>query len=156
MSRHHHPLVTAAEIAAVEEVRFVHQFNERAIRNTKSLGDLVGLTEIGVHLVRVEPGDETTQYHNHDNTDEFIYILSGRGLAVIDDEEFEVGPGDFMGFVKGGAYHGMRNTGDEDLVYLVGGNRKPIDVVNYPHINRRMYRIHGRREFVDLDDVEEV
>ena len=68
-------VLKASDIEALQEVKNVHQFNDKAIRHTKSLGDLIGLTSIGFHLVRVEPGDETTQHHNHENSDEFVFIL---------------------------------------------------------------------------------
>ncbi|WP_290889892.1 hypothetical protein [Fischerella sp.] len=34
----------------------IHPLNSPAVRNTKSLSDAVGMKNIGVHLVRVEPG----------------------------------------------------------------------------------------------------
>ena len=37
------------------EVR-VHTLNPNAVRISKSLGDAVGLTQIGVHIVTVMPG----------------------------------------------------------------------------------------------------
>jgi uncharacterized cupin superfamily protein len=58
-------------------VRRVHLLNPRAIRNQRSLGDAVGLQDLGIHLVRVEPGDESTEYHTHHCDEEFVYILSG-------------------------------------------------------------------------------
>jgi uncharacterized cupin superfamily protein len=49
----------------------------------------------------------------------------------------------------------MRNPSpDEDLVYLVGGTRAPIDIVNYPRRGLRQYRIHGKREFVREEDLK--
>ena len=70
---------------------------------TKSLGDATGLHHIGIHLVRVEPGHDSTQYHVHQGEEEFIYIVSGRGMAELGEDTVEVGPGDFMGFVPGGS-----------------------------------------------------
>lgn len=110
-----HPLLKAEEIAALLERAHVHQFNPNAIRHTKSLGDLVGLTQFGIHLVRVEPGHDTTQYHVHHNTEELIYILAGKGIAEIGNEKIEVGLGDFMGFVAGHLAHSMSNPFDKDL-----------------------------------------
>src|SRR5688500_3901106 len=110
----------------MKEERRVHVLNPRAVRNQKSLGDAVGMTDLGIHLVRVEPGHETTEYHTHYCDEEFVYILAGRGLADIGDTRIEVGPGDFMGFAPQSAPHTMSNPGGEDLVYLVGGTRKPF------------------------------
>ncbi|MEA5451467.1 cupin domain-containing protein [Leptolyngbya sp. CCNP1308] len=145
-----HPLLTAAAIAALPEATFTHPLNPKAIRHGRSLGDAVGFEYIGVHLVRVEPGHDSTQYHVHQAEEEFIYILSGRGLAEIGDETMEVGPGDFMGFATGGLAHSLSNPFTEDLVYLVGGMRLEFDICDYPKVNTRMYRRGDQREYVDL------
>ncbi len=147
-------VLKAGDIEALTEARNVHQFNDRAKRNTKSLGDLVGLTTIGFHLVRVEPGDETTQHHNHECSDEFVFILSGKGILSLGDEEIDIEAGDFAGFPMNGPPHSMKNTGGDDLVYLMGGGRPDIDICNYPRIQRRMYIVRGQKEYVDLKDLE--
>ncbi|MBD2231611.1 cupin domain-containing protein [Phormidium tenue] len=149
---HRHPLMTAAAIAALPESTFVHPLNPRAIRHGRSLGDAVGFEHIGVHLVRVEPGHDSTQYHVHQAEEEFIYILSGRGLAEIGDETVEVGPGDFMGFAAGGLAHSLSNPFTEDLVYLVGGMRLEFDICDYPKVNTRLYRRGDQRDYVNLSE----
>lgn len=143
-------ILSKKQIAQLDETVNVHQFNTKAIRHGKSLGDLVGLTRMGIHMVRVEPGDETTQYHNHENSDEFVYILAGEALLELDGESHRLNEGDFVGFPAGGACHGMKNSGRGDLVYLMGGGRPDMDICNYPKIQRRMYNIKGVKEFVDL------
>ncbi|WP_035990554.1 cupin domain-containing protein [Leptolyngbya sp. KIOST-1] len=147
-----HPLLTAAAISAMAESTFTHPLNPRAIRHGRSLGDAIAFEYIGVHLVRVEPGHDSTQYHRHQAEEEFIYILSGRGLAEIGDETFEVGPGDFMGFVAGGLAHSLSNPFGEDLVYLVGGMRLEFDICDYPKVNTRLYRRGEQREYVELGE----
>lgn len=149
-------LLSADTIASLEEKRNVHQFNDKAIRHTRSLGGIAGLTSIGIHLVRVEPGDETTQHHNHEMSDEFIYILSGEGTLFLGDDAFTIKQGDFAGFPMHGPAHSMKNTGSEDLVYLMGGGRPPVDICNYPKIQRRMYLINGQKEYVDLEHLGKV
>lgn len=149
-------ILKSKTIEALEEKRVVHQFNPKAIRNTKSLGDIVGLSTIGFHLVRVEPGDETTQHHSHEFSDEFVYILSGSCTLCLGDEEYELSANDFVGFPKNGPAHSMKNNGQEDLVYLMGGSRPDIDICNYPKIKRRMYIINDRREFVDLEHLGKI
>ena len=151
-----HPLITAVEISDLEESINIHRFNDKAIRYTKSLGDLVGLTKLGIHLVRIAPGDETTQHHVHLIEEEFLYILSGRGIADIGDEKFEVTAGDFMGFRPGGLTHSMSNPFESDLVYLMGGNRFDHDICDYPRIKRRLYRVGQHREHVDWENIHSV
>ena len=70
-----------------------HQFNDNAVRMTRPLSDTVGMKRLGIHLVHLQPGHESTEFHYHDADEEFLYVLSGRGIAEIGDERFEVGPG---------------------------------------------------------------
>lgn len=149
-------LLTEKDINGMDEVAYVHQFNDNAIRHTRSLGDELGLTNMGVHLVRVEPGHDSTQFHHHHCDEEFVYILSGSGLAEIGDQLQRVEAGDFMAFPQHSPAHNLHNDGTEDLVYLMGGTRETVDVCDYPKINRRMFRLQGRREYVELDNVHEV
>ena len=52
-------------------------------RSWDALGDAVGMRDIGVHLVRINPGDESTEYHTHYCDEEFVYVLAGRGITEI-------------------------------------------------------------------------
>ncbi|MDZ7687028.1 MAG: cupin domain-containing protein [Gammaproteobacteria bacterium] len=145
------PLLTASDIEAMAEVAHTHQFNDNAVRHTRSIGDVLGLEHLGVHLVRLEPGHDSTQFHYHHMDEEFVYILSGRGIAELGEETREVGAGDFMAFGRLSVPHGMSNPFDEDLVYLMGGSRSDIDICDYPRLGRRMYRIQGEKEYVDKE-----
>jgi oxalate decarboxylase/phosphoglucose isomerase-like protein (cupin superfamily) len=56
--------------------------------------------------------------HNHPDSDEILYILSGRGEQMVDDSDtFPVGPGEAV-FIPKGAFHSTLNTGWEPLVLL--------------------------------------
>jgi uncharacterized cupin superfamily protein len=149
-------VLTKSDIDSTAEAKHVHQFNEQAIRHTVSLSDIVGLTKVGLHLVRVEAGDETTTHHYHEESDEFIYVLSGELSLRYGDEHYQLSAGDFVGFPAHGAPHSMRNDSEADATYLMGGSRPPIDITLYPEINRKMYNIHGKKEYVDLEDLGEV
>ena len=48
------------------------------------------------------PGKDSFAYHAHLIEEEWVYIISGTGVAEIDGEETTVGPGDFMGFATPG------------------------------------------------------
>lgn len=148
-------LLRRDEIDRLPEERRAHALNAAFVRHTRSLGDAAGLSSIGVHLVRLEQGDTSSVFHFHHQDEEWIYILSGRGTTEIGDEKHEVGPGDFMGFVAGSPPHALHNPHAEDLVYLVGGNRLPFDVCDYPRIGKRRYRINGKNVYVDARLLEE-
>ncbi|MEL6962405.1 MAG: cupin domain-containing protein [Pseudomonadota bacterium] len=136
-------VVKANTIAAMEGLSKTHFLNPNAKRMNKSLGDLVGLQGIGVHLIEIEPGDETTEYHVHHHEDEAVYVLEGEGMAVIGDREHAIGPGDFIGYRKGGHAHTIHNTGSAVLCCLVVGERSAHDVTDYPHQAKRLYRNVG-------------
>lgn len=148
--------LTAAEIADWPERRHQHQFNENAIRQTRTLGIAAGLTGVGLHLIRLEPGRTSTQHHWHDADEEFVYILGGRGIACLGHERIEVGPGDFMGFPAPSPAHSLENPFAEDLLYLVGGECNAVDLVHYPRIARTLIKSHGSRRWVDWRDIHEL
>lgn len=136
-------LVPAAEIAAMEGLAKTHFLNPDAQRINKSLGDLAGLTGIGVHLIEVAPGHATTEHHVHHHEDECVYVLEGTATAYIGDSEHQIAPGDFIGYRKGGLAHSIRNTGSETFRCLVIGQRLAHDVADYPHKAKRIYRNTG-------------
>lgn len=148
--------LSAKQIDAMAERAHQHQFNENAIRMTRTLGIPAGLAQVGVHLVRLEPGIDSTQFHYHDADEEFLLILSGTGRALIGEETFDVGPGDFMGFPAPSPGHSLHNKSQHDLVYLVGGESNPSDVVHYPWIRRTLIKSHGRRSWVDWSDLHDL
>jgi uncharacterized cupin superfamily protein len=146
--------LSAEKIAAVEGVRRVHTLNPAAIRMDKSLGDEVGLKNIGIHLISIAPGDKSTEFHTHKYEEEAIYVLSGRGTEIMGEAKQKIGPGDFIGFAAGGAAHETINDGTEPLVCLVIGQRLPQDVVDYPRRGKRLYRNSGQRHMVDYTSIE--
>ncbi len=149
------PLLTAAAIEKMAVERRRHFVNRKALRLNKSLGDAVGMQEMGVHLVRIKQGDDTTEFHTHYCDEEFVYVLSGRGIAEIGKRKIRVGAGDFMGFTAKSLPHGMTNPYKEDLVYLLGGTRKSIDITEYPRSRKRGYKFDGRRHLIKFADVDE-
>lgn len=149
-------LLRAEQIEALPERQQQHQFNANAVRQTRSLGDLLGLQALGVHLVRLESGRDSTQFHFHDTDEEFLYILSGRGIAEIGEQRLPVGAGDFMAFPAGSEPHCLSNPHSEDLLYLMGGDRNVSDVVHYPHIGRTMIKSAGSRRWVATAQLKDV
>ncbi|PWJ19099.1 cupin domain-containing protein [Jannaschia seohaensis] len=95
-------LLRAAEIAAMPGQDKTHFLNANARRLNRCLGDATGLTAVGIHLIEVAPGHETTEYHRHYHEDEAVYVISGRATATIGAEDMEIGPGDFIGYRAGG------------------------------------------------------
>jgi len=131
----------------------IHFLNSNAERIRKSIGDEVGLSKIGVHIIYVEPGKDSTEYHKHYHEEECIYVLSGKGTLTIEGEEYIFEKGDFVGFPANTAAHALKNTGTETLVYLIMGQRLEQDVVDYPAKNKRLYRNNGKWDLVDMENI---
>ena len=147
-------VLSAAKIAAMEAVRRVHNLNPGAVRLNKSLGDEVGLKNLGIHVITIAPGHRSTEFHTHKYEEEAIYVLSGHGLEVIGNETHKIGPGDFIGLTAGGPAHETVNDGSQPLVCLVIGQRLAQDVVDYPRKGKRLYRNSGQRDTVDVGQIE--
>ena len=150
-------LVTAQQIADMAGLQKVHFLNANAKRTNKSLGDLTGITGFGFHIIEVQPGCETTEYHVHHFEDECVYVLDGSATATVGEDSFEVGPGDFIGYRKGGEAHTIVNTGTNLFRCIVVGQRLPHDVGDYPRKGKRIYRNEGLPwELVDHDDIVQI
>ena len=143
-------LVRSASIAAAQSAHS-HPWNTRSELHGTHLSQLVGLQRTGVSLVRLPPAKESFVYHLHHFEEEWLYILSGTGVADIDGGEYDVGPGDFMGFPTPSVAHHLRNTGDYDLVYLMGGENREFEVADFPRLNKRMVRRGSEVDIYDLD-----
>ncbi len=146
-------LIKCKDIDAMEGEEKIHFLNPNAVRINKSLGDVVGLQNLGFHLIYVEPGRDTTEYHKHYYEEECIYVLSGNGELIIEDESFSFKKGDFVGFPADTAAHSLKNTGNELLVCIVVGQRLEQDVADYPNKGKRIYRNSGVWDVVDLENV---
>lgn len=144
-------LLRAADIAARSQT-FSHPWNPSSELSGYQLAKSTGLKRTGVNLARIAPGKESFVYHSHWTEEEWIYILEGRGVARIDDVEYEVGPGDFMAFPTPGVAHHVRNPFETELVYLMGGEHRETEVVDFPDLGKRLFR-HPRG--VDVFDVQD-
>jgi uncharacterized cupin superfamily protein len=145
-------LWTAEEIAAHGK-RFKQRLNPNSEFIGAGLSRLAGMSRAHVTLARLQAGKDSFAYHAHMMEEEWIYILSGRGVAEIDGDSYEVGPGDFMGFSTPSVPHLLKNPFEEELVYLMGGEDRPLDVLDYPTLGKRYLLIRGASgtEFYELD-----
>jgi uncharacterized cupin superfamily protein len=110
-----------------------------AARVRQRLGDVAGLTDFGVNLLRLPPGTWSSQRHWHSAEDEFVYILEGEVVLVTDGGEETLQAGDCAGFkagVKDG--HHLQNRSPTDALILeVGSRREAVDTGEYPDIDMR-------------------
>lgn len=66
--------------------------------------------------IMLEPGASVGE-HLHPETEELYLILEGKGMGFLDDESFEVGPGDAW-VCKTGHTHGLANPGPAPLAFF--------------------------------------
>jgi|SRR5271166_4268635 len=147
-------LIRAAEIRAAEG-QFSHPWNPKSCVIGSRLGLMTGLQRTGVNVTRIPPGKESFVYHVHYGEEEWVYVMAGRGVAEIDGKEYEVGAGDFMGFPTPSVAHHLRNPFTEDLVYLMGGENRGLEVADFPKLGKRMFRRENQIEIYDLADTKE-
>jgi uncharacterized cupin superfamily protein len=146
-------LLRASEIAE-QAATFSHPWNPHSAINGTQISRLVGLNRVGVSYAKIPPGKESFVYHAHHREEEWMYILSGRGIAEIDGKEFEIAIGDFMGFPTPSVAHHLKNPYDEDLVYLMGGENLDVEVADFPRLGKRMLRRGDNVEIYNLSDAK--
>ena len=81
-----------------------------------------------MHVV-LQPG-QGHERHNHPDADEILYVLSGTGDQMVDDEQtFEVRAGHTV-WIPQGAFHSTQNTGWEPMallaIYAPGGAEEAL------------------------------
>src|SRR5262245_47133833 len=72
-----------------------------AARERRALGDALGLTNFGVNLMRLLPGCASSQRHWHSRQDEFVFVVAGEVVLIIDAGEQRLSAGMAAGFPKG-------------------------------------------------------
>jgi uncharacterized cupin superfamily protein len=119
-------------------------------RIRQRLGDAGGLAAFGVNLMRLPPGNWSSQRHWHSHEDEFVYVLEGEVTLVEDGGETLLRAGDCAAFTKGsGNGHHMINKSRAMVVYLKVGSRHPADVTTCSDIDMMSANADGR--FVHKD-----
>jgi len=118
-------------------------FDERCQgRRRWALGDAAGLDQFGVNLMRLAPGQWSSQRHWHSAEDEFVFVVEGE-VVLVEDPLGEGGGetvlrgGDCAGFKSGVANgHHLENRSDREAVLLEVGSRRPDrDACTYADID---------------------
>jgi uncharacterized cupin superfamily protein len=106
-------------------------------RYRAKLGDAAGLTQFGVNLLTLPPGQWSSQRHWHTAEDEFTWVVSGEVVLVTDAGEQVLRAGDCAGFPAGVANgHHFQNRSDAEATLLEVGSRRPDeDGCDYPDID---------------------
>ncbi len=139
-------IVIAREVTAVDRPR--HLSVDGVGWRVRPLSDVAGLTRMGVKIREVQPRRAGTHLHFHDVEEEWTYVLSGRGRVKIGPLTLPVRRGHFAAFPPGPRPHHFIAEGDEPLVLLEGGERRPAeDYCTYPELGVRSRK--GEDEEID-------
>lgn len=104
---------TITTTADVETLAFdwgtIHMLSEPQV--TQAQRHSFGVTE-------VLPGGGHGR-HNHPGAEEIIYVLSGEGEQMVDDQPpVKIGPGSCV-FIPDGIYHATQNSGNEPMRLII-------------------------------------
>jgi uncharacterized cupin superfamily protein len=145
------PKINIADVPVRKGTGYPHLFNAPcAERLRQRLGNAGGLVDFGVNLMRLPPGNWSSQRHWHTEEDEFIYVLEGELTLVEDAGETLLHAGDCAAFPKGtGDGHHLINRSSAMAVYLEVGSRSPTDITYCSDIDMMSSSADGR--FVHKD-----
>lgn len=116
-----------------------------ARRVRQRLGNAGGLTDFGINLMRLPPGNWSSQRHWHSHEDEFVYVLEGELTLVEDGAETVLRAGDCAAFPKGsGNGHHLINRAGTTAMYLEVGSRSPEDVITCSDVDMMSANADGR------------
>ena len=123
---------------------------QSADRIRQRLGNAGGLKDFGVNLMRLPPGNWSSQRHWHSHEDEFVFILDGEVTLIEDGGETILRAGDCAAFPKNsGNGHHMINRSVKTAIYLEVGSRHPDDLTTCSDIDMMSANSDGR--FVHKD-----
>lgn len=106
-------------------------------RRRWKLGDVAGLTQFGVNLMRLAPGVWTSQRHWHTAEDEFVWVVSGEVVLVENEGETILRAGDCAGFKAGvpNGHHIQNRSGAEAVLLEIGSRLNGVDGAEYPDLD---------------------
>jgi quercetin dioxygenase-like cupin family protein len=76
--------------------------------------DSLRAKNLSVCVIRVLPGETVRPAHSHPNSEELIYIITGSGKVMIENEVGEVRAGSAILFEQG-KIHMLKNSGDIEM-----------------------------------------
>src|SRR5579862_4363075 len=145
------PKIDIAAVPGRKGTGYPPEFNAlSADRIRQRLGNAGGLTDFGVNLTRLPPGNWSSQRHWHSHEDEFVYVLAGELTLIEDGGETVLRAGDCAAFPKGsGNGHHLINRSAATAVFLEVGSRQPQDLTTYSDVDMMSSNADGR--FVHKD-----
>ena len=100
--------------------------------DTLRYSDAGALTHFGASVKTLLPGAKSSIRHWHENTDEFLFVLSGEVTVTEDDGPHVLRPGDSACWPAGVPNgHTVSNKSSAPCAYLIVGTRVTNDIGHY-------------------------
>ena len=100
--------------------------------------DSLQAKNLSVCVIRVMPGETVRPAHSHPNSEELIYIITGSGKVMIENEVGEVRAGSAILFEQG-KIHMLKNSGNVEMKVICFfapatniDNYKTFEAVTFP------------------------
>lgn len=106
--------------------------------------------DVGMNLQILYPGKPNCRYHR-ENTQENFLVISGRCKMLVNDEERELGPWDFV-HCPPGVSHVFVGTGDGPCVLVAVGHRRG-DEHRYTYPKSELARRYGAESPEETDQI---
>ena len=114
------PKIDIAAVPKRQGVGYPAPFHEVCRdRIRQRLGNAGGLTDFGANLMRLPPGNWSSQRHWHSHEDEFVWVLEGELTLITNTGEETLRAGDCAAF----------RSGDPDGHHLVNKSNRPARVL---------------------------
>ena len=129
--------IDVASVPTVTGSLYPSPFDEPCRHKSRQrLGNVAGLTQFGVNLLRLQPGAWSSQRHWHTKEDEFVYVLTGEVVLVTDSGEEVLRAGDAAGFKADDRNgHCLQNRSNLEAQVLEVGTRAEDDTTYYSDID---------------------
>ncbi len=98
-----------------------------------AIGSVLGMNNVGMGMVVLEPGKRGWPFHEHYAQEEFFIVLSGEGSIRFADETHPIKTGDVIYTPPGkNTAHQIINTSNEQLRYLAFSTTESPEICYYP------------------------
>lgn len=144
-------VLSAGDLVEKQE-SFSHPWNPNSLIHWTRLSRLAGLQRAAVNLITVPPQKESFTYHSHHREEEWLFVLSGRGVLEIGETGVEVSAGDFVGFPTPSVAHHLRNPFEQEVVSLAGGDNLDVESGDFPRLGKRLLREGDELQIYELSE----
>jgi uncharacterized cupin superfamily protein len=102
------------------------KYERFAGKHEAQLAKAVGITQLGVNLVTLEPGAMSSLRHWHEAEDELVYVLDGEMTLVDENGEHVMTAGSVAGFAAGSpnAHHLLNKSRTRATMLVVGSRQR--------------------------------